>query len=111
MILLWCHICDSCFFSPQTTGFLSEAQFSVEAPETLDPLFKFHETIAKVGPQLFFLLPPVKSPWQNDCFIIKLYNNVRVLKHAKGKEKKKPLNPCTRMHKKQHPDSESGCGS
>ncbi|KAF0042493.1 hypothetical protein F2P81_006025 [Scophthalmus maximus] len=33
--------------SNSTTGFLSEAQFSVEAPETLDPLFKFHETIAK----------------------------------------------------------------
>ncbi|KAJ4943420.1 hypothetical protein JOQ06_005921, partial [Pogonophryne albipinna] len=30
-----------------TTSFLSEAQFSAESPETLDPLFKFHETIAK----------------------------------------------------------------
>ncbi|XP_047198954.1 inactive N-acetylated-alpha-linked acidic dipeptidase-like protein 2 [Hippoglossus stenolepis] len=32
----------------ENTGFLSEAQFSVESPETLDPLFKFHETIAKM---------------------------------------------------------------
>ncbi|KAG7514082.1 inactive N-acetylated-alpha-linked acidic dipeptidase 2 [Solea senegalensis] len=32
----------------ETTGFLSEAQFSVESPETLDPLFKFHETITKM---------------------------------------------------------------
>ncbi|KAI4829474.1 hypothetical protein KUCAC02_023514, partial [Chaenocephalus aceratus] len=31
----------------ETTSFLSEAQFSAESPETLDPLFKFHETIAK----------------------------------------------------------------
>ncbi|KAF1386010.1 hypothetical protein PFLUV_G00113710 [Perca fluviatilis] len=41
---------DSFFFfsvSPQVTSFLSEAQFSAESPETLDPLFKFHETIAK----------------------------------------------------------------
>lgn len=35
--------------SCQATSFLSEAQFSPESPETLDPLFKFHETIAKVG--------------------------------------------------------------
>ncbi|XP_016528219.1 inactive N-acetylated-alpha-linked acidic dipeptidase-like protein 2 [Poecilia formosa] len=34
--------------STETTGFLSEAQFSAESPETLDPLFKFHETIAKM---------------------------------------------------------------
>ncbi|XP_062280159.1 inactive N-acetylated-alpha-linked acidic dipeptidase-like protein 2 [Scomber scombrus] len=32
----------------ETTSFLSEAQFSAESPETLDPLFKFHETIAKM---------------------------------------------------------------
>ncbi|GLD65351.1 inactive N-acetylated-alpha-linked acidic dipeptidase-like protein 2 [Lates japonicus] len=32
----------------RTTSFLSEAQFSVESPGTLDPLFKFHETIAKM---------------------------------------------------------------
>uniref|UniRef100_A0A3P8RFH6 N-acetylated alpha-linked acidic dipeptidase like 2 n=1 Tax=Astatotilapia calliptera TaxID=8154 RepID=A0A3P8RFH6_ASTCA len=32
----------------ETTSFLSEAQFSSESPETLDPLFKFHETIAKM---------------------------------------------------------------
>ncbi|KAF6727877.1 Inactive N-acetylated-alpha-linked acidic dipeptidase-like protein 2, partial [Oryzias melastigma] len=31
-----------------TTSFLSEAQFPVDSPETLDPLFKFHETIAKM---------------------------------------------------------------
>ncbi|TMS20765.1 Inactive N-acetylated-alpha-linked acidic dipeptidase-like protein 2, partial [Larimichthys crocea] len=30
------------------TSFLSEAQFSTELPKTLDPLFKFHETIAKM---------------------------------------------------------------
>uniref|UniRef100_A0A8C3AC14 N-acetylated alpha-linked acidic dipeptidase like 2 n=1 Tax=Cyclopterus lumpus TaxID=8103 RepID=A0A8C3AC14_CYCLU len=32
----------------ETTSFLSEAQFCAESPETLDPLFKFHETIAKM---------------------------------------------------------------
>ncbi|XP_075876073.1 inactive N-acetylated-alpha-linked acidic dipeptidase-like protein 2 [Nelusetta ayraudi] len=32
----------------EATSFLSEAQFSPELPETLDPLFKFHETIAKI---------------------------------------------------------------
>ncbi|XP_068564107.1 inactive N-acetylated-alpha-linked acidic dipeptidase-like protein 2 [Cebidichthys violaceus] len=32
----------------ETTGFLSENQYSAESPETLDPLFKFHETIAKM---------------------------------------------------------------
>uniref|UniRef100_A0A669CE99 N-acetylated alpha-linked acidic dipeptidase like 2 n=1 Tax=Oreochromis niloticus TaxID=8128 RepID=A0A669CE99_ORENI len=32
----------------RTTSFLSEAQFSSESPENLDPLFKFHETIAKL---------------------------------------------------------------
>uniref|UniRef100_A0A3B4ZX47 N-acetylated alpha-linked acidic dipeptidase like 2 n=1 Tax=Stegastes partitus TaxID=144197 RepID=A0A3B4ZX47_9TELE len=32
----------------ETTSFLSEGQFSAESPETLDPLFKFHETIAKM---------------------------------------------------------------
>ena len=35
-------------FSLQTTTYLSEVQFAVEPPETLDPLYKFHETIAKV---------------------------------------------------------------
>ncbi|CAG01591.1 unnamed protein product, partial [Tetraodon nigroviridis] len=33
---------------PQAGSLLSEAQFSAEQPETLDPLFKFHETIAKL---------------------------------------------------------------
>uniref|UniRef100_A0A665WQF4 N-acetylated alpha-linked acidic dipeptidase like 2 n=1 Tax=Echeneis naucrates TaxID=173247 RepID=A0A665WQF4_ECHNA len=32
----------------ETTSFLSEAQFPVDSPKTLDPLFKFHETIAKM---------------------------------------------------------------
>uniref|UniRef100_A0A3Q0RKK4 N-acetylated alpha-linked acidic dipeptidase like 2 n=1 Tax=Amphilophus citrinellus TaxID=61819 RepID=A0A3Q0RKK4_AMPCI len=32
----------------ETSSFLSEAQFNAESPETLDPLFKFHETIAKM---------------------------------------------------------------
>ncbi|KAM6921203.1 inactive N-acetylated-alpha-linked acidic dipeptidase-like protein 2 [Xenentodon cancila] len=32
----------------ETTSILSEAQFSADAPETQDPLFKFHETIAKM---------------------------------------------------------------
>ncbi|KAK2836035.1 hypothetical protein Q5P01_016519 [Channa striata] len=32
----------------EATSFLSEAQFSAESPATLDPLFKFHETIAKL---------------------------------------------------------------
>ncbi|XP_029356847.1 inactive N-acetylated-alpha-linked acidic dipeptidase-like protein 2 isoform X2 [Echeneis naucrates] len=32
----------------KTTSFLSEAQFPVDSPKTLDPLFKFHETIAKM---------------------------------------------------------------
>ncbi|KAM4628730.1 inactive N-acetylated-alpha-linked acidic dipeptidase-like protein 2 [Polymixia lowei] len=32
----------------ETTSTISEAQFSAESPETLDPLFKFHETIAKM---------------------------------------------------------------
>ncbi|XP_036969592.1 inactive N-acetylated-alpha-linked acidic dipeptidase-like protein 2 isoform X2 [Acanthopagrus latus] len=32
----------------EASSFLSEAQFSAELPETLDPLFKFHETIAKM---------------------------------------------------------------
>uniref|UniRef100_A0AAV2KSP4 Uncharacterized protein n=1 Tax=Knipowitschia caucasica TaxID=637954 RepID=A0AAV2KSP4_KNICA len=31
----------------EASSFLSEAQFSVDSPQTLDPLFKFHETIAK----------------------------------------------------------------
>ena len=51
-ILLWCHFWQMLFVSlpPQASSFLSEAQFSAELPETLDPLFKFHETIAKVRP-------------------------------------------------------------
>ncbi|XP_037625405.1 LOW QUALITY PROTEIN: inactive N-acetylated-alpha-linked acidic dipeptidase-like protein 2 [Sebastes umbrosus] len=32
----------------ETTSFPLEAQFSAESPENLDPLFKFHETIAKM---------------------------------------------------------------
>ncbi|KAJ7992856.1 hypothetical protein DPEC_G00266400 [Dallia pectoralis] len=32
----------------EKSRFLSEALFSAESPETLDPLFKFHETIAKM---------------------------------------------------------------
>ncbi|XP_068174930.1 inactive N-acetylated-alpha-linked acidic dipeptidase-like protein 2 [Antennarius striatus] len=41
------------FAFEQTKGgevgsFLSEVQFTAELPETLDPLFKFHETIAKM---------------------------------------------------------------
>ncbi|TKS74162.1 Inactive N-acetylated-alpha-linked acidic dipeptidase-like protein 2 [Collichthys lucidus] len=36
----------------EATSFLSEAQFSTELPKTLDPLFKFHETIAKPIPQI-----------------------------------------------------------
>uniref|UniRef100_A0A3Q3WL08 Uncharacterized protein n=1 Tax=Mola mola TaxID=94237 RepID=A0A3Q3WL08_MOLML len=32
----------------EASSFLSEAQFSSDLPETLDPLFKFHETIAKM---------------------------------------------------------------
>uniref|UniRef100_A0A3Q2FPV1 N-acetylated alpha-linked acidic dipeptidase like 2 n=1 Tax=Cyprinodon variegatus TaxID=28743 RepID=A0A3Q2FPV1_CYPVA len=34
--------------STEADSFLSEAQFSAESPETIDPLFKFHETIAKL---------------------------------------------------------------
>lgn len=33
----------------QASSLLSEAQFSAELTDTLDPLFKFHETIAKVS--------------------------------------------------------------
>ncbi|XP_041861463.1 inactive N-acetylated-alpha-linked acidic dipeptidase-like protein 2 [Melanotaenia boesemani] len=32
----------------ETTSFLSEAQFYAESPGSLDPLFKFHETVAKM---------------------------------------------------------------
>uniref|UniRef100_A0A3P9IFF5 N-acetylated alpha-linked acidic dipeptidase like 2 n=1 Tax=Oryzias latipes TaxID=8090 RepID=A0A3P9IFF5_ORYLA len=35
-------------FEQTTTSFLSEGQFPVDSPETLDPLFKFHETITKM---------------------------------------------------------------
>ncbi|TKS74161.1 hypothetical protein D9C73_008242 [Collichthys lucidus] len=42
------HVLYSRFvLSCTATSFLSEAQFSTELPKTLDPLFKFHETIAK----------------------------------------------------------------
>lgn len=44
------------FLAFQTTGFLPEAQLSAESPETIDPLFKFHETIAKVGLLTLILL-------------------------------------------------------
>ncbi|KAJ3599139.1 hypothetical protein NHX12_033102 [Muraenolepis orangiensis] len=37
-----------CGVRGKTTAYLSEAQFAVEPPEALDPLYKFHETIAKV---------------------------------------------------------------
>lgn len=46
------ELCDSLPFSSvvaQASGLLSEAHFLSELPETLDPLFKFHETIAKVS--------------------------------------------------------------
>lgn len=43
------------FFFFQAGSFLSEAQFPPELPETLDPLFKFHETIAKVRPSKVIL--------------------------------------------------------
>lgn len=39
----------SFFLFAQASSLLSEAQFSAELPATLDPLFKFHETIAKVS--------------------------------------------------------------
>lgn len=45
-------LCDSLPFSSvvaQASSLLSEAHFTSELPETLDPLFKFHETIAKVS--------------------------------------------------------------
>ena len=57
MILVFCSttlwLCPSLFLSLlclslQTTTYLSEVQFAIEPPETLDPLYKFHETIAKV---------------------------------------------------------------
>ncbi|KAL1022464.1 hypothetical protein UPYG_G00028030 [Umbra pygmaea] len=32
----------------EKSGFLCEAQFTAESPDTMDPLFEFHETIAKV---------------------------------------------------------------
>ena len=44
------------FSFPQKSSFLSEALFSAESPETLDPLFKFHETIAKVRDHLSTVL-------------------------------------------------------
>uniref|UniRef100_A0A8C7X7I3 N-acetylated alpha-linked acidic dipeptidase like 2 n=1 Tax=Oryzias sinensis TaxID=183150 RepID=A0A8C7X7I3_9TELE len=40
----------------ETTSFLSEGQFPVDSPETLDPLFKFHETIAKMTAEALFRL-------------------------------------------------------
>uniref|UniRef100_A0A8C8GK87 Inactive N-acetylated-alpha-linked acidic dipeptidase-like protein 2 n=1 Tax=Oncorhynchus tshawytscha TaxID=74940 RepID=A0A8C8GK87_ONCTS len=38
------------------SSFLSEALFSAESPETLDPLFKFHETIAKMTAEVILRL-------------------------------------------------------
>lgn len=47
----------------QASSLLSEAQFSAELPETLDPLFKFHETIAKVSQTTCFLPLFLGSSW------------------------------------------------
>ncbi|XP_038858502.1 inactive N-acetylated-alpha-linked acidic dipeptidase-like protein 2 [Salvelinus namaycush] len=40
----------------EKSSFLSEALFSAESPETLDPLFKFHETIAKMTAEVILRL-------------------------------------------------------
>ncbi|XP_056133870.1 inactive N-acetylated-alpha-linked acidic dipeptidase-like protein 2 [Lampris incognitus] len=40
----------------EATSFLSEAQFPAVSPETIDPLFKFHETIAKMTAEAIFRL-------------------------------------------------------
>ncbi|KAK0144479.1 Inactive N-acetylated-alpha-linked acidic dipeptidase-like protein 2 [Merluccius polli] len=40
----------------ETTNYLSEAQFAIEPPEALDPLYKFHETIAKMTAEAIFRL-------------------------------------------------------
>ncbi|XP_053708516.1 inactive N-acetylated-alpha-linked acidic dipeptidase-like protein 2 isoform X1 [Synchiropus splendidus] len=40
----------------ETTTFLSEALFPAESPRTIDPLFKFHETIAKMTMEAIFRL-------------------------------------------------------
>ncbi|XP_028300449.1 inactive N-acetylated-alpha-linked acidic dipeptidase-like protein 2 isoform X2 [Gouania willdenowi] len=40
----------------ETTSFLAEAQFYPKSPETVDPLFKFHETIAKMTAEAIFRL-------------------------------------------------------
>ncbi|XP_059922264.1 inactive N-acetylated-alpha-linked acidic dipeptidase-like protein 2 [Gadus macrocephalus] len=40
----------------ETTTYLSEVQFAIEPPETLDPLYKFHETIAKMTAEAIFRL-------------------------------------------------------
>uniref|UniRef100_A0A665WNV4 N-acetylated alpha-linked acidic dipeptidase like 2 n=1 Tax=Echeneis naucrates TaxID=173247 RepID=A0A665WNV4_ECHNA len=61
----------------ETTSFLSEAQFPVDSPKTLDPLFKFHETIAKVGPsKLLLLVPGTLYIWKNKTPI--QYNSLTI---------------------------------
>ncbi|XP_034035088.1 inactive N-acetylated-alpha-linked acidic dipeptidase-like protein 2 [Thalassophryne amazonica] len=40
----------------EETSYLSEAQFLAESPQAMDPLFKFHETIAKMTAEAIFHL-------------------------------------------------------
>lgn len=68
----------------QASSLLSEAQFTSEPPETLDPLFKFHETIAKVSQHMH---PSVPTFWPLTLISSSLWmaiepTNIRVLSNS-----------------------------
>lgn len=62
----------------EATCFLSEAQFSMESPQTLDPLFKFHETIAKMTAEAILRLvtDPV-LPFYSLDIVLDIQNKLR----------------------------------
>lgn len=84
-------LCDSLPFSfvvAQASSLLSEAHFTSELPETLDPLFKFHETIAKVS-HMHLSIPTFQpltlissSPWHLEISVTNAHFmlNIDVLK-------------------------------
>lgn len=62
----------------QVSSLLSEAQFSVDSPQTLDPLFKFHETIAKMTAEAILRLvnDPV-LPFYTLDIVLDIQNKLR----------------------------------
>lgn len=62
----------------EASSLLSEAQFNMESPQTLDPLFKFHETIAKMTAEAILRLvnDPV-LPFYTLDIVLDIQNKLR----------------------------------